>query len=127
MFLQVALAHADRLRRDLDQLVVLDISLYDGTTGQPLVKTAYDGSDSSVFSLARWSETFPSFAEALHCATPGTRTVVALPPDGIAAQTASSVGLAEEGERPDPAALVERFRRLGPAALGTTPTVLDAS
>ncbi|AZS36689.1 hypothetical protein CVS47_01297 [Microbacterium lemovicicum] len=78
-----------------DQLVVLDISLYDGTTGQPLVKTAYDGSDSSVFSLARWSETFPSFTEALHCATPGTRTVVALPPDGIAAQTASSVGLAE--------------------------------
>jgi len=80
-----------------DQLVVLDISLFDGATGEPLVQTPYDGTDSAVFSLARWSETFPSFTEALHCATPGTRTVIALPPDGIAEQTASAVGIAAGG------------------------------
>ena len=39
----------------------------------------------------------------------------------------ASVGLAEEGEQPDPATLVARFGRLGPAALPTAPTVLDAS
>jgi glutamyl-tRNA synthetase len=38
----------------------------------------------------------------------------------------ASVGLAEPGEEPDMAALVDRFRTLGPAALPTHPTVLGA-
>jgi hypothetical protein len=78
-----------------DQLVVLDVSLFSGTTGEPLVKTAYDGSDAAVFSVARWNETFPALGEALHCATPGTRVAVALPADGVAAEAAPSLGLTQ--------------------------------
>ena len=37
----------------------------------------------------------------------------------------ASVGLAERGEEPTTAALLERFRRTGPAALPTVPTVLE--
>ncbi|WP_438353047.1 FKBP-type peptidyl-prolyl cis-trans isomerase [Microbacterium sp. CJ88] len=77
------------------QLVVLDVALFSGTTGQPLVKTAYDGSNAAVFSLARWNETFPTLGAALHCATPGSRIAVALPPDGIAAGAGASLGLAD--------------------------------
>jgi hypothetical protein len=78
-----------------DQLVVLDVSLFSGTTGEPLVKTAYDGSDAAAFTVARWNETFPGIDAVLHCATPGTRVAVALPPDGVAAEAAPSLGLAD--------------------------------
>ncbi len=78
-----------------DQLVVLDLSLFSGTTGELLVKTAYDGSDAAAFSVSRWETTFPQLGEALQCARPGTRMAVALPPDGIAAEAAPSLGIAE--------------------------------
>lgn len=79
------------------QLVVLDIALYDGETGAPLVKTAYDGKDTSAFPLSQWVRTFPAFEAALHCATPGTRTVVALAPDGMDAQSVAQLGVSAGG------------------------------
>lgn len=78
-----------------NQLVVLDVALFSGVNGQPLVKTAYDGSDVGVFSVARWKQTLPGLGDALQCATPGTRIAVALAPDGIAAQALPSLGLQE--------------------------------
>lgn len=77
-----------------DQLVVLDISLSSGATGKKLIATPYDGDLSRVFPLSRWVQTFPGFADALHCATEGSRVVVALAPGDIQAQTATSLGLA---------------------------------
>ncbi|MBU4465113.1 MAG: FKBP-type peptidyl-prolyl cis-trans isomerase [Actinobacteria bacterium] len=76
-----------------DQLVVLDLSLTSGATGKTLVTTSYDGSLSRVFPVSRWVQSFPGFEGALKCATTGTRITVALPPGGVEAQTAKSLGI----------------------------------
>lgn len=76
-----------------DQLVVVDITLVSGETGETLVATPYDGSLTNVFSLAQWEQTFPDFADIMHCAGEGSRIVAALPPEGVAEQTAAAVGL----------------------------------
>lgn len=78
-----------------DQLVVLDVSLISGETGDILVKTGYDGNLSQPFPMAQWTQTLPALHDALQCASEGSRVTVALGPDGIAAETAASVGLGE--------------------------------
>lgn len=78
---------------DDSQLVVVDISLTSGATGEKLVATPYDGDLSRVYPASRWIEAFPAFEDALHCAAAGSRVVVALPPGGIEEQTATSLGL----------------------------------
>ncbi|MFT4229068.1 MAG: FKBP-type peptidyl-prolyl cis-trans isomerase [Microbacterium sp.] len=79
-----------------DQLVVLDVALYSGSTGDALVSTAFDGDMSRTFTLTQWITSFPDFGTLLHCATPGSRVVVALPPGGVEEQTATSLGLADD-------------------------------
>lgn len=81
---------------DDSQLVVVDISLTSGATGEKLVATPYDGDLSRVYPASRWIEAFPAFEDALHCATEGSRVVVALPPGGVEEQTATSLGLTEK-------------------------------
>ncbi len=81
---------------DDSQLVVVDISLSSGATGEKLVSTPYDGDLSRVYPVSRWIEAFPAFEDALHCAAEGSRVVVALPPGGIEQQTATSLGLTEK-------------------------------
>lgn len=76
-----------------DQLVVLDVALYDGTSGKRLIATPFDGDESRVFAMTQWTQTFPQFDKLLHCATPGSRVVVALPPKGITADAKTSLGL----------------------------------
>ena len=78
-----------------NQLVVLDIALINGTTGENLVSTPYDGDLSRVFPLTTWLDTFPGLDGALDCAAAGSRVVVALSPDDIDDETSTSVGLDE--------------------------------
>lgn len=78
------------------QLVVVDITLVSGETGETLVATPYDGALTNVFSITQWEQTFPDFAEVLECASEGSRIVAALPPEGVAEQTASAIGLAAD-------------------------------
>lgn len=66
-----------------NQLVVLDVTLVDGTTGKPVVGTAYDGTLTKVFSLSQWESSVPAFSKALQCATAGSRVKVAIPPGGF--------------------------------------------
>ena len=61
-----------------------------------LVSTPYDGDLSRVNTYERWIQAVPAFETALKCATEGTRTVVALAPGDIEAQTAASLGLGEK-------------------------------
>lgn len=79
-----------------NQAVVLDMQIVSGKTGEVLVSTPYDGDMSRVNTYDRWIQAVPAFKKALKCATEGTRTVVALPPGGIEAQTAASLGLGEK-------------------------------
>ncbi|MET0736574.1 MAG: FKBP-type peptidyl-prolyl cis-trans isomerase [Microbacterium sp.] len=78
------------------QLVVLDVTIVGGSTGEPLVSTAYSGSLADPVQLSRITQSVPALTDALHCAAPGTRTVVALAPGDIEAETAASWGLAED-------------------------------
>lgn len=81
---------------DGEQLVVLDISIVNATNGETLVQTPYDGDMSRVFALSRWVQTFPGFADALDCATEGSRVVVALAPGDIEDEAAAGLTLAED-------------------------------
>lgn len=78
------------------QLVVMDISITSGETGDGLVETAYDGDLSAVSTVERWKTVVPGMAEALECATEGSRIVIALPPGGIEESTTASLELAED-------------------------------
>ena len=76
------------------QVVVLDITLVSGADGEVLLSTRYDGSTLPV-QLEQLTVAIPGLSEGLRCAREGTRTVIALAPDGISAETAASAGLAE--------------------------------
>jgi hypothetical protein len=76
-----------------DQLIVMDISIAGGRTGETLVETDYDGDLSRVSPVSRWMEVLPGLDGVLDCATEGSRIVVALPPGGIEESTAQSLEL----------------------------------
>ncbi|MDY0909846.1 hypothetical protein [Microbacterium sp. CFBP9034] len=79
-----------------DQLVVVDVTLVSGETGETLVATPYDGDLTRAYPLSQWTQTFPSFAEALDCTAEGSRVVIALAPGDVEPETAASLGLAED-------------------------------
>ena len=79
-----------------DQLVVLDFTLVSGETGETLVATPYNGDLSNVLAMSQVTQTFPTWGDALECATEGSRVVVAMAPGDIEAEAAASVGLAED-------------------------------
>lgn len=78
-----------------DQLVVIDLSLFSGETGEQLVATGYDGDLSQPIALSQWTQSVPALEEALQCASEGSRVAIAIDPDSIDPAAASSVGLAE--------------------------------
>ncbi|WP_106813836.1 FKBP-type peptidyl-prolyl cis-trans isomerase [Microbacterium timonense] len=79
-----------------DQLMVVDVALFNGTTGEPIVATAYDGDLTRVSSPSQWATNFLGFEDALHCATEGSRVAVALSPDDLAPDVASGFGLEDD-------------------------------
>jgi peptidylprolyl isomerase len=79
-----------------NQLMVVDVALFSGATGEPIVATAYDGDLSTVSSPSQWTTNFPGFEDALQCATEGSRVAVALSPDDMADGVAQGFGLAED-------------------------------
>lgn len=79
-----------------DQLLALDITISGGGTGEQLIATPYSGDLSRVFALSEWTQGFPGLADALQCATEGSRLVVGLAPDDLADGAAQSLGLADD-------------------------------
>ncbi|MGC5169806.1 FKBP-type peptidyl-prolyl cis-trans isomerase [Microbacterium sp. DT81.1] len=77
------------------QLVVLDLTIVNGTDGETLFQTAYDGSNAQVVPLSDWTGAVPGLGDALECATEGSRVVAVIAPDDIDAGAASTIGLAE--------------------------------
>lgn len=78
------------------QLMVVDITIVGGTPEATPVDTGYTGDLSLVGTFDGWTTTIPAFETALECATEGSRIVVAIPPGGIEAETAASLGIAED-------------------------------
>lgn len=79
-----------------DQLVVVDFTLMSGESGETLIGTPYSGDLSNVLSMAQIIQTFPTWDEALQCASTGSRIVVSMAPGDIEAEAAASIGLAED-------------------------------
>ncbi|WEG10580.1 hypothetical protein PU630_08595 [Microbacterium horticulturae] len=78
------------------QMIVLDVALISATTGKTIVTTAYDGDQSTVYPVSQWVQSFPAFEKALHCATAGTRTAVAIAPGGVPEASLTSLGMSSD-------------------------------
>lgn len=79
-----------------NQLVVLDITIVSGSTGESIISTPYSGDLSRAFALSEWTQGFPGLSSALQCVTQGSRLVVGLAPGDLAQGAASSIGLADD-------------------------------
>ena len=80
-----------------DQVVLLDLSVYDGTSGDRIVSSRYDGNAQNAQALSVWDQTFPDFSSALLCSTEGSRLVISLPYDNVGETAAQGLGIAEGG------------------------------
>lgn len=79
-----------------DQLVLLEVTLLGGETGETIVQSPATGDLAQVRPLSEWSAQVPGFGEALECATEGSRVAVALAPDGLTPEIATGLGLAQD-------------------------------
>lgn len=103
----------------MDQAGVLDMTLYDGTTGEMIIGTSYSGDLSSVGALSQWTTQFPGLEDALECATEGSRVIAALAEDDVAPearQTYAQAGFPQEGS----IVAVVDVRKVYPAAASGT-------
>ncbi|MFB7250810.1 hypothetical protein [Microbacterium sp. NPDC056234] len=78
------------------QLTVLDIALYDGSTGEQVVQTEFDGDMARLSNIASWTQQIPGIGEVLECATPGTRMVAAIAPADFGEAALSGFQLDED-------------------------------
>lgn len=77
------------------QVVVLDLTIVSGATGETLVASPYSGDLANAFPLSQITQAVPALTGALRCAAEGSRTVVALAPGDIESAAAASLGMAE--------------------------------
>lgn len=71
---------------DSKQLMVVDIALYRGETGEELVATEFNGDLSRLSNLESWAQQIPGIAEVLECATEGSRVLAAISPEDFGEQ-----------------------------------------
>ena len=82
--------------RSSDQMLLADIVLFDGSTGERLGATLYDGDLAQARKLEEWNATFPGLEDSLHCAREGARVVTVLPAGAVPEQAAVSLGLSAD-------------------------------
>lgn len=70
------------------QSAVVEFSLYSGKTGEQVGATAFDEQSAQLVSVDYWEQRVPAFAQALECATEGSRILTVLSP--------AELGLAED-------------------------------
>ncbi|MGW8483695.1 hypothetical protein ACWGJP_11190 [Microbacterium sp. NPDC055903] len=73
------------------QAFSMDYALYNGETGEQIEQSSFSGDLSQVYNINSWVQSVPGIADALACATPGTRTLIAVAP-GDSGNVASMVG-----------------------------------
>lgn len=78
------------------QLAVVEMSLYDGSTGEYVVGTEFTGDMSRLSNIASWSSQIPGVGSVLECATAGTRMVAAVAPEDFGEAALSGFGLAPD-------------------------------
>lgn len=80
-----------------DQLVLLDLSVYNGQTGERIVSSRYDGNVQNAQPLSVWDQTFPDFSAAMLCSAEGSRVVVSMPYDSVGQTAAQGLGIPDGG------------------------------
>lgn len=80
-----------------DQLVLLDLTVYNGITGERIVGSRYDGNLQNAQPLSTWDQTFPDFSAAMLCSTQGSRVVISMPYDSVGQQAAQGLQIPEGG------------------------------
>lgn len=75
------------------QSAVFEFSLFSGKTGKPIAGTAYEEGSERLSSVGYWNGTVPVFAEALACATEGSRVLSVVAPEDFGAQNLNGFGL----------------------------------
>jgi hypothetical protein len=92
MWADVLTGEGTAIRTD-DQLVVFDLAVFDGESGEQLVSTPFDGTLEAA-PLTQWTGIFPTLEESLACAREGGRVVSVIPSGDLDEQTAEGLGLA---------------------------------
>lgn len=85
-----ATVHAD------NQLVGVDITLVNGSTGKVAAPAAYDGNGGITLTVAQLEEVLPGLDGALTCVSPGTRVLAALAPGSLAESALAGFGMSED-------------------------------
>jgi hypothetical protein len=78
------------------QLMVVDIALYDGTTGDQIIATEFDGDLTRMSNIDSWTQQIPGIGTVLECATAGTRVLAAIAPEDFGDAALSGFNLAED-------------------------------
>jgi peptidylprolyl isomerase len=79
-----------------DQVMLADIVLFNGSTGERLGATLFDGDLAQARPLSEWTKTFPGLKKSLHCAREGGRVLTLLPSGSLPEEAAAGLGLAED-------------------------------
>ncbi|WP_136045234.1 FKBP-type peptidyl-prolyl cis-trans isomerase [Microbacterium sp. K41] len=85
-------------RRIVDeaQLIIVQLSIYSGETGEKVFATSYDSDSTRASSIESWASQAPGLADVLECATAGSRVVAGLTPDDFGAANLKGFGMAED-------------------------------
>lgn len=78
-----------------NQVVALDVALYDTQTGDLVLNTPFDPDTETAMPLSRWVQAFPGMAEALEGACEGSRVAMVVAPDGLDPAALASIGIQE--------------------------------
>ncbi len=80
-----------------NQGAVIEVSLFHGETGALVGATHMTGQPAPVRDITYWKNFIPGIGTALHCATEGTRMLIALSPEGLgeSARQGLNVGAGE--------------------------------
>ncbi|MGF3055192.1 FKBP-type peptidyl-prolyl cis-trans isomerase [Microbacterium sp. YY-01] len=77
---------------DDNQLFSIDLVLYGGSDARRVVATEFNGDLSRLSNLDSWRTQIPGIAEALECATEGSRIIAAIAPEGLGESAAGGLG-----------------------------------
>lgn len=80
---------------DPEQLIITDLMLFRGQTGERLIGTPYDGDGSRVSNITHWANQLPGLGAALECAAEGSRILAVLSPDEIGETFQQGIGIAD--------------------------------
>lgn len=86
-----------RALADDGQAMLLQLSIYDGSTGEKIYDEPFDEATSAPITIDQWAQRVPGLAPPLECATAGSRVVAALTPEDFGPQNAANFGIEDDG------------------------------